>query len=62
MFASCGTFKTVNNPYGKNQLLWAKTATENYYQINNYYKVTKEFYHRYNIGDEFSFKKGDIIK
>ena len=62
MLTSCGTLKTVNNPYNKKQLLWGKNKVENIYIINNYYSVTKEFYNQYKIGDEFSFKKGDIIK
>ena len=62
MLTSCGTLKTVNNPYNKKQLLWGKTKVENVYTINNYYRVTKEFYYTYKIGDEIEFKKGDIIK
>ena len=59
-FISCGTFKTVNSPYGKKQLLWGKTQTEGVYTFNNYWKVTEEYYHMYKIGDEFVLKKGDL--
>ena len=61
MLAGCGTFKTVNNPYGKKQLVWARTSHDGLYIINNYYSVTKEFYSLYRVGDEFSFSKGDIL-
>ena len=60
LICSCGTFKTVNNPYNKKQLLWGKNKVEEVYIFNNYWKVTKEFYHQYNIGDEFILKKGDL--
>ena len=60
LFIGCGTFKTVNNPYNKKQLLWGKNKVEEVYIFNNYWKVTKEFYHQYNIGDEFILKKGDL--
>ena len=59
---SCGTFKTVNSPYGKKQLLWGKTKTENVYKFNNYWNVTKEFYYSYKIGDEFILRKENLIK
>ena len=62
MLTSCGTLKTVNNPYNKKQLLWGKVNNEGIYMFNNYYRVSKEFYNTYRIGDEFEFKKGDIIK
>ena len=62
LICSCGTLKTVNNPYGKTQLLWAKTKTEDVYKFNNYWNVTKEFYYQYKIGDEFKLKKENLIK
>ena len=62
LFMGCGTFVTVNSPYHKAQLLWAKKKQENYYIFNNYYKVKKEVYNAYKIGDKFEFKKGDIIQ
>ena len=62
LICSCGTFKTVNSPYGQTQLLWAKTKTEDVYKFNNYWNVTKEFYYQYKIGDEFKLKKENLIK
>ena len=62
LICSCGTLKTVNNPYGKTQLLWGKSKVEEVYIFNNYWKVTKEFYYQYNIGDEFKLNKNNLIK
>ena len=61
LFVGCGTFKTVNNPYGKKQLLWGKTNTEGVYIFNNYWKVTKTFYDAYRIGDEFILRKENLL-
>ena len=60
ILTGCGTFKSINNPYNKKQLLWGKTQTEGVYTFNNYWKVTEEYYHMHKIGDEFILKKGDL--